>query len=235
MRDAIPRPPEVMFVAFLWIGSPIQWSLCGSIAGLRICMFWLKKQMALLLFLLHMWTCEENQTKKTKTKTFFLRHKVALFVLDFLCSRSFWFSIAHGGRSFYTLQCWRANGVCTRLQRKLLVSKVLFSQAFLRKECAKIIDLSRWWEGLVDKGKIHTSKIPNSKNSNIATGWKTWPQHGQLSTPTRGVDQWWRSNANQHFPAIEVPNAMSSNHNSFPVPLFYDMGSLSKMRSQRIR
>lgn len=169
-----------------------------------------------LLFVLS-FICEHvRKTKQQKQHLkpfFFWEIKWRLFVLDFLCSRSFWFSIAHGGRSFYTVQCWRANGVCTRFQQKLLVSKVLFSQAFLRKECAKIIDLSRWWEGLVDEGNN-----PNSKNFNIATGWKTWPQHGQLSTPTRGVDQWWRSNANQHFPAIEVPNAMSSNQHSLPVP-----------------
>lgn len=219
-----------MFVAFLWIGSPIQWSLCGSIAGLIICMFWLKKQMALLFVFasyVNMWG-KPNKKRKTQTILFW-RHKVALFVLDFLCSRSFWFSIAHGGRSFYTVQCWRANGVCTRFQQKLLVSKVLFSQAFLRKDFAKISDLWRWWEGLVDKGKIQTSKIPTSLQVEK-------PDLNMVNCPHQHVELTNDGDPmpNQHFPAIEVPNAMSSNQHSLPASK-NDMWSLSKMGSQRIR
>ena len=70
-------------VSLDWISNPM-------IIVLRHC--WVENLYVLIknkwhsfLFFLHMWTCEENQTKKTKT--FFLRNKVAPFVLDFLCSR----------------------------------------------------------------------------------------------------------------------------------------------------
>ena len=163
------------------------------------------------LFLLHVW--HVRKTKK-KQKHFFWEIKWRLLCWTFCApAGSFWFSIAHGGRSFYTVQCWPANGVCTRFQQKLLVSKVLFSQAFLRKDFAKISDLSRWWEGLVDKGKIQTSKIPTSLQVEK-------PDLNMVNCPHQHVELTNDGDPmpNQHFPAIEVPNAMSSNQHSLPVP-----------------
>ncbi len=228
------RSPEVIANSLPIISwNDLKWKLAGLIWHVLLS----RKRHSLFVFASYV-TCEENQTTKDIGWRFCISY-LSKMQLDFLCSRSFWFSIARWERSFYTVQCWRANGVCTRLQRKLLVSKVLPGQTFFVNRICQdywfVILMRRLGWQRKDKSIKHSNSkqtiefVPSIATSSIENLTPTWSSVHTCPWSFNDGDP-----QRQHFPAIEVPNAVVLKNHSDSRCFLYDMGSLPKMESQWI-